>query len=393
MSRCISVLTLNLATSFWLVTAHAASQPESIDLRVDQAPLSTLIERIARQCDAGLVIESSLQDRMNQVVTINAKEAAWKDALALLASEYRISLSLVDDRLQVVDVDAEFRKLLVTKTYDVRTLTLALESFPGPSLDIPEPGGRGAMLLPPTEPDIRSEAAEISDTIMRHVHPAAWQRGGMSISQYSPALVITATPQIHKDILLFLQRLERAAAREVVCRIFRLPDNYEVLPVVLDAKAWQAASGGGTSAGAPLATFIMLDAQQNHHFSGAQSRYIADADVVQGIYDPIVTVLAKGLMVEIEPAVTLDGVIAAIRFEATIDSSWTSEDILDPSGKSQVSMRQPHIHRDISNDSRLVPSGGASVLRFAERTYAVTFEVVTLPEPKAEKPQEQLPAK
>ena len=380
MSRFLSVFTLHLTTFFCLATAQAASQPENIDLRVDHAPLATLIERIARQCDAGLVIDSSLQDLMNRAVTINVKEAAWKDALALLASEYRISLSLVDDRLQVVDADAEFRKQLVTKTYDVRTLTQALENFPGPSLDIPEPGGHGAMLLPPIEGDERPEAAEIGDTIRRHVHPEMWQRSGMSIGQYSPELVITATPEIHNDILVFLQQLERTAARQVVCRVFRLPDNGALLPAVFDAKAWQAASGGGAGSGAPLATFIMLDAQQNHHFSGAQSRYVADADVVQGIYDPIVTVLSKGLMVEVKPEVTIDGVIATTRFEATVDSSWTSEEIVDTAGKSQVSVRQPQIRSDISNDTRLVPIGGASVLRFAERTYVMTFEVVNLPE-------------
>ena len=46
------------------------------------------------------------------------------------------------------------------RVYDVRDLTLGLTQFPGPRLEIPEPGGEGAELVPEIRDD---EAAELDD--------------------------------------------------------------------------------------------------------------------------------------------------------------------------------------------------------------------------------------
>ncbi len=381
MSR-FPALTVTLMATLIAGSAQAASQPETIDLRVDHAPLVTLIERIARQCDAGLAIDSSLQEQMSREVTLNARDAPWKEAVALLESEYRISLTLVADRLNVVNADAEFRNRLVSRTYDVRVLTLPIDDFPGPKLDIAEPGSAGCYLMPPHQATPSSASAEISATIRRQIRPSWWTRDGMEISELNGALIITALPDIHAEILAFLQRLERAAAREVVCRVYRLPDNIAPLPAVLDAKAWRALA---PTSGAPIATFAMLDSQTNHHFSGTQAIYVSDADVVQGIYDPIMSLVSHGLAVDVEPVVTIDGVVVTTRFSATINHDVTSAPVIDSAGKAVIDVQLPRTELDASNDSRLVPLGGAAGLRFAERTYALTFEVVTFTEPKPAK--------
>ena len=126
---------------------NAATQPAIIDLRADKEPLFTLIERIARQCDAGLLIHHSLQERMDAEVTVVAKDAKWADAMALLSNEYHIVITVNGDRIEIDDADRDFRKRLVTITYDVRSLTASMVYFPGPELSIPEPGGNGSRLI------------------------------------------------------------------------------------------------------------------------------------------------------------------------------------------------------------------------------------------------------
>ena len=169
----------------------AAAQPATLDLRADKQPLFTLVERIARQCDAGLIIHHELQARMATEVTIIAKDAKWADAMALLAGEYRIVLKLVGDRLEISDADHEFRKRLVAVTYDLRPLTASMTGFPGPSLDIPEPGGVGSRLLPGIEADSKPEITEFIEIVQRQVAPDSWVRDGVSVHEFNGDMVVT----------------------------------------------------------------------------------------------------------------------------------------------------------------------------------------------------------
>jgi hypothetical protein len=352
--------------------AVAANQPATLDLRADREQLFTLLERIAKQCDAGLAVEAAVGDQMAHQVTIKAKDAAWKDAVALLASDYGIALTLTGDRLVVSAAGEEQRRRLVRRAYEVGNLTRDLPAYPGPSLEIPEPGGQGAKLLPPVEPESKPEGAEILDTIQRYVRPQEWARDGVSISTYNTLIIIWQTPEVHAEIAALLERLERAAAREVVCRAYRLPAAPDVGPVV-NADAWSTLA---KSAGSPIASFVCIDGQQNHHFSGTQSLYVADTDIVQGVNDPIMTVLSRGLAIDVGPHATVGGVLVALRFDQTTDSQITPSEIDDPAGKPLATIGQPRLALDVAHDCRLVPPGGAAVLRFGPRAYALTFEVL-----------------
>ncbi len=351
---------------------QAATQPEILDLRVEKQPLSVLIERIARQCDAGLVVNHSLQNRMAEEVSINAKDAKWKDATRLLADEYHIAITLVADRLVVSDADEEFRKRLVSVSYDMRALSAPLEGFPGPDLSIPEPGAMGSRLLPPIEPEAKPEVNEFIELVQRQVEPDSWKRIGVNISEYNGAMVITQVPEIQLQIAALITRLERATAREVVCRCYRMAQVPADLGAVIDAKALQALG----ELPAPAAVFVTLDEQQNHHFSGVQRRIIDDADVNQAVQQPVVTVIADGLVVDIDPHVTIAGVLSTTRLSATVSHRLGSSAIAEANGKEIVMLDIPDHTLDRIRDTRLVSPGGAAIYRFSDRTYLVAFEVL-----------------
>jgi hypothetical protein len=351
----------------------AAAQPATLDLRADKQPLFALVERIARQCDAGLIVHHELQARMQAPVTIIAKDAKWNDAIALLASEYHIALKLAGDRLEVTDADGEFRKRLVMVTYDLRHLTAVLDSFPGPDLDIPEPGGAGSRLLPPIEPETKPEINEFIEIVQKQVAPESWTREGVAIEDYNGAMVVTQVPEIQAQVAALIAQFERTTARQVVCRCYRLAQAPGEGAPVLDAKAWQAAAQGLAP---PVATFVTLDEQGNHHFSGVQRAYIADADVNQETFDPIVSILSSGLGVDVEPRVTISGVLATVRLDATIAQRFTVAQVNDGRGQKLLPLEMPDASSDTSRDTRLVPPGGAALYRFGERTYALTFEVL-----------------
>ncbi len=380
---------LSVATLF--VAAHglasAASQPATLDLRAANEPLSALIMRIAHQCHASLAIDSALQNALFQPVTISDEQAtanaAWKDALTLLANDQHVSLALLGDQLVVMDANDEFRKRLVRRTYDIRVPTREIVQVPGPRLDLPVPGDRIWDSLEPLGYENHLEAGGLVDDLKHAVRPSTWERAGVDIllDEQEHFLTITTLPEIHDEVLAYLKLQEHRAARQVVCRIHRLPDGLAPQPPTISADAWRKLADGG---GAPIATFVMLDAQQNHHFCGTQSTVTADGDIIQGIYDPIVSVVSQGLSVDVEPVVTCDGVIATIGFNGAAGLTWDPTVISNDAGKPKLTIRTPRTQLDLSRDSRLIPTDGAALVRFAERTYALTFEVVNLPEAKVE---------
>jgi hypothetical protein len=351
---------------------NAATQPATLDLRADKEPLFTLIERIARQCDAGLLIHHSLQVRMNAEVTIEAKDAKWADAMALLSNEYHIVITVNGDRIEIDDADREFRKRLVTITYDVRSLTASMVNFPGPELSIPEPSGNGSRLIPPDSSEKIQQIDELITLVKNQVAPPSWERSGTSLEDFSGQIVVTTVPEIQTQVAALIAQLERTTARQVICRCYRLPQVPDS-SAVLDAKAWQALSA---NLPAPVAVFVSLDEQQNHHFSGQQRAYLADADVNQGAFDPIMSIINNGIVFDIEPHVTINGVLATVRLSSTSSQRWSIAQVNDAKGLPLVPIETPEVTSDNSRDTRVIPSGGASLYRFGDHAYAITFEVL-----------------
>ena len=351
---------------------NAATQPATLDLRADKEPLFTLIERIARQCDAGLLIHHSLQERMDAKVTVVVKDAKWADAMALLSNEYRIVITVNGDRIEIDDADRDFRKRLVTTIYDVHSLTTYLANFPGPELAIPEPGGTGSRLLGPNSSEKIQQLDELITLVKNQVAPNSWELSGTSLEEFSGQIVVTHVPEIQTQVAELIAQLERTTARQVICRCYRLPQVPDS-SAIIDAKAWQALSANLPT---PVAVFVSLDEQQNHHFSGQQRAYLADADVNQGAFDPVMSIMNTGIAFDIEPHVTINGVLATVRLSATSAQRWSIAQVNDAKGQPLMPIETPEVTSDNSRDTRMVPLGGASLYRFGDHAYAITFEVL-----------------
>lgn len=361
------------------VASFAATQPETIDLRVEKKQLLTLIERIAKQCDAGLSVHHAVQDRLAATVTIDARDARWADAVDLLRQQYRLSLRLAGDRLEVGDADAALRRELVSVVYDVRQLTQVKMGRPGPVLSIPVPGGMGCQLLPPIDGEGGPEALSFIELIRERVSPASWsETAGAGIDEYNGALVIMQTPAVHRQITALLQQLEVGLARQVQVRVWRLPAEAAGGPAIFDRAACATRI---KDLGAPALILVTGDDQQNHAWAGTQRNAILDLDVVQSRMDPIVTTLAAGLVLDVQPLITRAGLLLTIRFDAVAPSPTAQLPVLDGSGRSIAALDQPAQEQDSVRCNVVVPDGGAAVLRFGDRAYAIQAEVYSSPPP------------
>ncbi len=351
--------------------AIAAAQPDTVDLRVEKQPLFTLIERIARQCDAGLSVHHGVQDRMDAEVTINARDARWNDAVELLRQQYRLSMRLSGDRLLIEDADAAQRRELVAVRYDIRPLLRAKASRPGPSLTIPEPGGTGCLLLPPIEPDSRPEAASFIELIHQRVAPASWASGA-SIEEFQDLLVVIQTPENQRKVAALLRELEAGLLRQVQVRVWRLPAAAAAGAAVLDRAACAALV---KPLGLPALAFVTGDDQQGHGWAGLQRNAILDLDVVQSRMSPIISTLASGIALDVQPLATRDGLLLTCRFDAVVPAESGQLPVRDAAGRTIAPVEHPVHDQDTVRCSVLVPDGGAAVLRFGDRAYAIQAEL------------------
>jgi hypothetical protein len=250
---------------------------------------------------------------------------------------------------------------------------------PGPVLSIPVPGGMGCQLLPPSESEGRPEALSFIELIRERVSPASWSEvAGAGIEEYNGALVIVQTPAVHRQIAALLQQLEAGLARQVQVRVWRLPAEAVGEPAILDRAACATRTKG---LGAPALILVTGDDQQNHAWAGTQRNAILDLDVVQSRMDPIVTTLAAGLVLDVQPLITRAGLLLTIRFDAVAPTPTALLPVLDGSGRSIAALDQPAQEQDSVRCNVLVPDGGAAVLRFGDRAYAIQAEVYSTTPP------------
>ena len=99
----------------------------------------------------------------------------------------------------------------VQKSYRIVDLARQLPSFPGPDLDIPEPGGVGERLLPPIKPDVDPGVNELIEIIQRVVAPDSWEKEGTGIEFYNGQMVVTNTADVQRQVDEFLATLRAQA--------------------------------------------------------------------------------------------------------------------------------------------------------------------------------------
>jgi hypothetical protein len=352
----------------------SAAIPDQLDLRANREHLSEVLESIAKQCGAGLVVPQMVQGRLGGEVTLSARKASWADASRWLADEFRMTMHLVGEHLEIGDADRAFRDRLISVTYDMRALTQAqaISSFPGLDLDIPEAGGVGSRLLPAIEPEKFPTQNDFVKLVRRMVAPNTWDIDGVRIQDISSPLVIIQVPEVHQRIVEFIATLERAAARQVIVRCHRLPAATPQA-TVLDAVSWKTMAKG---LAAPIGVLQLLDEQMNSHFSGTQRGVIADADVVQESIYPVLSVISDGLTFELDVHVTNAGVVTTTRFANTAKQILTLAPITSTQGQVLTPIDLVTSDHGYTRDTRVIPDGGAALYQVGGQIYALSVEVL-----------------
>lgn len=354
------------------VTIAAADPPERVDLRADDQPLLVLLERLARQCERGLVVDSELVSQLEERVTIDVRQARWADAIELFQSEYGLTVRVSDARLEIVDAEEEFTGQLVRDSYPVGMITEQIGYYPAPILGrAPRDLSAGSGGLLNLEQSNKILVDELTGWVELGTASPTWEREGVELSVQSSGnwLRVRQLPRMQEAVEAFIRDLEKKVGRQLICRFYRLADADA--PDILMAEELAPRIEDRV----PLAAFPLSDGQRNHFAAGVSREHTMDVETVHHTVDPIVERLRTGWALDVEAHVTRNGVLAKVRLAHCENPEMRTSQVGDGDGNPLAEVEMPVIDVDECADTRLVPRGGAATYRIAGGTYAVTFEV------------------
>ncbi len=363
---------------------------QEITLDFQDQDLSEVVSFLQRVTNANIVLDPKAMNPAPPPITLKVDKMKLRYVLDFIMKLTSLNYTLRDEAIYVSNTEG-LRGDYYMKIYDIRDLTHAMQSFPGPELDIPEPGGKGATLLPPIDTAEKQETSEFIDIIKRVVAPPTWTAAGVDIGEYNGSMVVTQSTDVHRQVdeLLRSLRNQKGTQIHVKCKFLTVensaleeigvnwnnfsgpitPPGSGVSPITpvngsnpsqpfgafygnnstntntaatinstllgyttssslqppgtgegfsFGSQAWSV--GNNLYASAVLHAvekerkgnviyepdLTMFNGQQAHLVNMNQQSYVADYDVVQGQYDPIVTVLSYGTVLDVVAIASAD---------------------------------------------------------------------------------------
>jgi hypothetical protein len=365
-------MTIVAALSLGSTALPGVETPDTVDLRLDKAPLLELVQDLAEASQVGLVADESVVDRLASKHSIYAKDVPWADALTLLESEYRLTITMADGMMVVSDAREVFRERLELRFYDVRHLLNGTTQFPGALPDDAGTVSNATLIMPEIADEDPPEMGALMELLMTVVDPESWDEDGVAIDEWQGQLAVVHVPEAHEAIAATLLRLEALRTRSVVATVWRAPIGAVGDATVIDGEAAKAVIG---DLGQAIGVVILGDGQRNHHFAGTLRWRTTGMGKSAETFIPERTLTAEGLAVDLETVVTIGGVVVTSRIS---DRSSTEERSRSLSvGEHQL----PEVAlRDVAfadlRDSRLVPAGGAAVYRMGAEALIIRFDVL-----------------
>jgi tetratricopeptide (TPR) repeat protein len=349
---------------------------QEITLDFQDTDLADVVSFLQRVTNANMVLDPRVLAAAPPPVTLRVERMKLKFVLDFIMRITALKYTLRNEAIYISNEEGT-RGDLFMKLYDVRDLTHAMASFPGPSLEIPDPGGEGSTLLPPIDDAEPPQTDEFIEIIKSVVAPASWSdESGTTIQEYNGSMVVTQSGEVHDqiDVLLRNLRNQRGSQIHVKCKFLTVENaaleeigvnwqNTANAPAIysptagvawgdaqnqiltagtvntslrdygqnrlgrsgsdvdglhLNAATWQV--GSELWANAVLTAvekerrgnvifepdITLFNGQQAHIVSMNQQSYIADYDVVQGQYDPIISILSYGTVLDVQAIASAD---------------------------------------------------------------------------------------
>jgi general secretion pathway protein D len=191
---------------------------QEVTLDFQDHDLVDVVDFLQKITNVNIVLDPKVVAATPPPVTLRVEAMKLRNVIQFIMQLTGLNYTLRDEALYITNAEG-LRGDVFMKLYDIRDLTHAMASFPGPDLDIPEPGGVGSRLLPPIEPDTAPEINEFIEIIQKVVSPATWQNEGVAIEDYNGSMVVTQTADVHKQVEELLRTLRNQKGTQIHVKV------------------------------------------------------------------------------------------------------------------------------------------------------------------------------
>lgn len=191
---------------------------QEVTLNFQDTDLGEVVDFLQKITNVNIVLDPKVVAATPPPVTLRVDQMKLRFVVDFIMKLTGLSYTLRDEALYITNAEG-LRGNVFMKLYDIRDLTHAMASFPGPDLDIPEPGGVGSRLLPPIEPETKPEINEFIEIIQKVVSPATWMNEGVAIEDYNGSMVVTQTADVHKQVEELLRTLRNQKGTQIHVKV------------------------------------------------------------------------------------------------------------------------------------------------------------------------------
>lgn len=299
---------------------------ERISFDLVETPFAEAVEFIKERSGLPVVLDKDeLKGALSCPVTLLAEDISVREALRWVTRLAGADFAAVDGEVRISTVKALISETATLKIHDVRDLTKPLPYFAGPKtlpMDVPNEARGGT---PPPMPrwtlPRAIEAGSLVEFVETQLRPETWAEGmGTYIEERSGQLIVNHTPEMHAAIRRLLAEFRREALRTIAVTVEEL-----ILPEEEAKRLWPSILTQ-TEAGrlrkealeARSVNVVCMKGQKVRSIGCAFKRFLADFDVKDGAYVPVMGSLNIGLSLTAKPELTWDA--RAVQMELDIAS-------------------------------------------------------------------------
>ena len=210
------------------------------------------------------------------------------------------------------------------RIYDVRTLTETAPDYPGPSAEFTtSAGGHAGTVKVAGRSVIAPTAASIADMIRTRIRPESWDGAlGTSIEEMGGNLLVVQTPEVHALIAQLLKSFESRGVPQVTVKALLVPSYGTPDATFYDAASLEKALGADPFVEAFAAPrLVCFNKQRSHVSSGTEMAYVRDLDVNGDAYDPVVSTVLNGVVLDVRPTLSFDRSSCDVELRLTLNTN------------------------------------------------------------------------
>jgi len=187
---------------------------ETISLDFRDASLNDVVDFIRSTKSMNIVVDPQVTsdfESEGRTVNLQVEELNLGDAVNILMRFHNLTYTYRNKVLFITTQEGALGDA-VMRLHDVRDLTRKLENFKGPDLELKSGDSMGAA-PPMFEEDTMMEdpidVSSIQDMIREAVSPDSWDQGDYRMTQIHGMLLVSHTPEIHREIAKLLDDLRK----------------------------------------------------------------------------------------------------------------------------------------------------------------------------------------